>query len=194
MGKNGIYKDKLACVLDATGSDVGKILKVKSDGSFELGAAGGGGGYTLPIATNTTLGGVKPDENTLTVDGTTGVASLKETDAKNFFTFAEGINANGLSIKKINRRLFFFGTLTGTNKFTTEIEFATLSGNFKNTVIIPVKALDINAQSDMTFIDGYVTVGAGITDGSLTFKPTANVVNTVSTIYLSFFADLEDVA
>jgi hypothetical protein len=36
---------------------------------------GGGGSYTLPIAQPTVLGGIKPDNTTLTVNATTGVAS-----------------------------------------------------------------------------------------------------------------------
>jgi hypothetical protein len=39
------------------------------------GNTGGGTPYTLPIATNTTLGGIKPDQSTLTVNATTGLAS-----------------------------------------------------------------------------------------------------------------------
>jgi hypothetical protein len=42
---------------------------------YALLGAGAGGSYTLPIATNSTLGGIKPDGTTITVDPSTGVAS-----------------------------------------------------------------------------------------------------------------------
>lgn len=36
MWINGKYKEKLACVLNATSDDAGKVLAVGSDGNFEL--------------------------------------------------------------------------------------------------------------------------------------------------------------
>lgn len=55
-----------------TAGDNGKTLAVVG-GNWEVADSGS---YTLPIATASRLGGIKPDETTLTVNSTTGIASV----------------------------------------------------------------------------------------------------------------------
>lgn len=86
-------------------AEEGNALEVKSDGLYAT-----GGSYTLPAATTSTLGGVKPDGTTVTVDedGTIhstqeGFASLSENNEftgtnqfKNTVTIGNGFSATAL--------------------------------------------------------------------------------------------------
>jgi hypothetical protein len=58
----------------------GQVLAVGAGGPQWASGSGGGEFYSLPIATGSTLGGIKPDGATLFVDETTGVASGTTSD------------------------------------------------------------------------------------------------------------------
>ena len=84
-------------------------LYYSTDGTGHLGtwapctsACFGGGGYTLPIAQPTTLGGIKPDNTTITVNASTGVASAS----------GGGTPASPASSEQYNKAGAFGGTTT----------------------------------------------------------------------------------
>lgn len=60
------------------------------------GIGSGGGGYTLPIASTTTLGGIKPDGTTITVNASTGVASAAGGTATSNVVSGSGANPNNV--------------------------------------------------------------------------------------------------
>jgi len=63
-----------------------------------------GGSYTLPIATTSVLGGIKPDGTTITVNGTTGVASTAASGTVNAGTTGQlaGYSTNGTTVSGFN--------------------------------------------------------------------------------------------
>jgi hypothetical protein len=74
-----------AATIDSAWTNAGGTTTIKnaatlpSNTSIEDVRAGTSAGYTLPIATTTVLGGVKPDGSTCTVNGTTGVLACTGT-------------------------------------------------------------------------------------------------------------------
>ena len=73
-----------AVVIDSAWTNLGGTTTIKNAATLPSNTgiedartgAPSGGSYTLPIATTTVLGGVKPDGTSCTVNGTTGVSPV----------------------------------------------------------------------------------------------------------------------
>ncbi len=64
-------------------------------------SASGGGSYTLPTASTTTLGGIKPDGSTIAVNSGTGVASVGTVPAASVSGLAASATTNALNASNI---------------------------------------------------------------------------------------------
>jgi hypothetical protein len=117
--------------------------------------------YTLPIATNATLGGVRPDNTTISVNATTGIISLSGND----------IYLNGTT----NREYSWAGSNSSLGRAATAGAYSSSSiindlvlrsaGNLILQSGTTTSALIINTSNQAFFRNGVVVGGSAITSG-----------------------------
>lgn len=144
-------------------------------------AAGGGEAYVLPIAATNTLGGIKPDGTTITVNSETGVASAVGSSYTLPAASAETLGGvkvgTGLSVTAegvlsasggggITETLLFDGATNNTDVYTlsaayTGFKFLIISAIYSGTSLYSsiINCTDIRATSDYSKTNYYYSNG-----------------------------------
>ena len=123
-----------------------------------------GGSYTLPVASTTTLGGVKPDETTTTVDED-GTIHAHDTTPIATTTTVGSVKPDGTTITIDSNGVITADIPTKTSDLTNDSDFITTEyhDNTKQNVLIPGDNITIedNVISASAPAPTY-TAGAGI--------------------------------
>ena len=127
------------------------------------GGGSGGGSYTLPIAATGTLGGIKPDGTTITVNGSTGVAS------------AVGGSGTVTHNGSLASGYLVIGGTNGTTDIKTDSAIQDNgAGTLTGLVSLTTAAFNVTGTTTFTGLstNGPVTVSSGVLASSATLSPT----------------------
>ena len=108
---------------------------------------GGGGSYTLPVASTTTLGGVKPDETTTTVDED-GTIHAHDTTPVATTTTVGSVKPDGTTITIDSNGVITANIPTKTSDLTNDSDFITTEyhDSTKQNVLIPGDNITISGN------------------------------------------------
>ena len=108
---------------------------------------GGGGSYTLPVASTTTLGGVKPDETTTTVDED-GTIHAHDTTPIATTTIVGSVKPDGTTITVDSNGVITANIPTKTSDLTNDSDFITTEyhDSTKQNVLIPGDNITISGN------------------------------------------------
>ena len=116
---------------------------------------GGGGSYTLPVASTTTLGGVKPDETTTTVDED-GTIHAHDTTPVATTTTVGSVKPDGTTITIDSNGVITANIPTKTSDLTNDSDFITTEyhDSTKQNVLIPGNNITISANNVISATGG----------------------------------------
>ena len=123
-----------------------KLTLTKQDNTV-IEFEGGGGSYTLPVASTTTLGGVKPDETTTTVDED-GTIHAHDTTPVATTTTVGSVKPDGTTITIDNTGIITANIPTKTSDLTNDSDFITTEyhDSTKQNVLIPGDNITISGN------------------------------------------------